>query len=220
MTDLKIISFLGFSLREYAEFHSERRISPTFDLLKCNTQQGLISLDSLKVQKRRGVPSPKRGLVVQRLIPVAYRPFDARVNLINNLKKLLKVVLHHAFGVMKFMLELLGILSSLVEDQALQFVKDFMSGGMQLLKTIAAVMELFIQAGVNLPEYPTKRRRKPIIRIGKSEFINADERELPDPDPDAPKPSILAEIPDTEILLPSKEETAFLPREHFKHGKK
>lgn len=65
---------------------------------------------------------------------------------------------------------------------------------------IPAVVELCIQAGVDLPEYPTKRRRKPIICIGKKEFVYADESELPDPDPDASKPSILAQIPDTEIL--------------------
>ena len=48
---------------------------------------------------------------------------------------------------------------------------------------VPAVVELCIQAGVDLPEFPTKRRRKPIIRISKSEFVDADESELPDPDP-------------------------------------
>lgn len=71
---------------------------------------------------------------------------------------------------------------------------------------IPAVVELCIQAGVDLPEYPTKRRRKPIIRIGKSEFIDADESELPDPDPEAPKPVLLIELPDTEIIPPSSKE--------------
>lgn len=65
---------------------------------------------------------------------------------------------------------------------------------------IPAVGELCIQAGVDLPEYSTKRRRKPIICIGKKEFADADECELPDPDPDTSKPSRLAQIPDTEIL--------------------
>lgn len=53
-------------------------------------------LKNSKGQQRRGVPPPKRGLVVQRLIPVAYRVFNARVTLINNLKKLLKVSPLHA----------------------------------------------------------------------------------------------------------------------------
>ncbi|KAL0318228.1 UNVERIFIED_CONTAM: APO protein 2, chloroplastic [Sesamum calycinum] len=76
---------------------------------------------------------------------------------------------------------------------------------------IPAVVELCIQAGVDLPEYPTKRRRKPVIRIGRKEFIDADESELPDPNPDAPKTEILAEILDSEIVPPSgKEDTAFL----------
>ncbi|KAK6122317.1 hypothetical protein DH2020_043937 [Rehmannia glutinosa] len=79
---------------------------------------------------------------------------------------------------------------------------------------IPAVVELCIQAGVDLPEYPTKRRRKPIIRIGKKEFVDADESELPDPDPEAPKPEILAEILDSEIVPPSsKEDTTLLAEE-------
>lgn len=41
---------------------------------------------------RKPPPPPKVGLVVQSLIPVAYGVFNARITLINNLKKLLKVV--------------------------------------------------------------------------------------------------------------------------------
>lgn len=79
---------------------------------------------------------------------------------------------------------------------------------------IPAVVELCIQAGVDLPEYPTKRRRKPIIRIGKREFVDADESELPDPEQDSPKPEILPELPDSEILPPSsKEDIALLAEE-------
>lgn len=82
---------------------------------------------------------------------------------------------------------------------------------------IPAVVELCIQAGVDLPEYTTKRRRKPIIRIGKSEFIDADESDLPDPEPEEPKPSILTEIPDTDVLPPSsEEETVLLAEETLK----
>ncbi|XP_062078434.1 APO protein 2, chloroplastic isoform X2 [Humulus lupulus] len=75
---------------------------------------------------------------------------------------------------------------------------------------IPALVELCIQAGVDIPDFPTKRRRKPIIRINKSEFVDADESELPDPDPKAPKPPILTEIPDFEIVGPSNEEETTL----------
>ncbi|KAL2482858.1 APO protein 2 [Forsythia ovata] len=291
--------------------NSERRISPKFDLLKCNTQQGLSLLDSLKHsssrlaiqlkfgspsshliqfrslvircnhpqnadfpryysrkekkpfpipivelrraarerlknskgQQRRPAPPPKKGLVVQRLIPVAYRVLNARVTLINNLKKLLKVVPLHAC---KWCDEIhvgnvghpfkscrgsgTSIRKGLHEwgDAAVEDVlvpveayhlydrlgKRIRHEERFSIPRIPAVVELCVQAGVDLPEYPTKRRRKPIIRIGKSEFIDADESELPDPDPDAPKPSILAEIPDTEILPPcSEEETALFAEE-------
>lgn len=49
-----------------------------------------------KGQPRRPVPPPKNGLLVKSLVPVAYDVYNARITLINNLKKLLKVVPVHA----------------------------------------------------------------------------------------------------------------------------
>lgn len=68
---------------------------------------------------------------------------------------------------------------------------------------IPAVVELCIQAGVDLPDYPAKRRRKPVIRISKSEYIDADESELPDPEPEVPLKPLLTEIPDSDAVAPS-----------------
>lgn len=68
------------------------------------------------------------------------------------------------------------------------------------------MVELCIQAGVDIPEFPTKRRRKPIIRISKREFIDADESELPDPIPEPPLKPLLSEIPDSEAVAPTNEE--------------
>lgn len=78
---------------------------------------------------------------------------------------------------------------------------------------IPAVVELCIQAGVDLPEFPTKRRRKPIIRIGNSEFVDADENELPDLDSEAPKEPILTEITNEVVPPSSAEETVLLAEE-------
>lgn len=50
----------------------------------------------MKGQPKRPATPPKNGLLVKRLIPVAYDVFNARITLINNLKKLLKVVRVHA----------------------------------------------------------------------------------------------------------------------------
>lgn len=75
---------------------------------------------------------------------------------------------------------------------------------------IPALVELCIQAGVDIPEFPTKRRRKPIIHIGKSEFVDADESELPEAVLEAPEKLILTEIPDSEIIGPSSEEETTL----------
>lgn len=81
---------------------------------------------------------------------------------------------------------------------------------------IPAIVELCIQAGVDLPDLPTKRRRKPVIRVGKSEIIDANEDDLPDDlNPYAKfKKPIVAEIPDSEITLPlGVEETTALAEE-------
>lgn len=75
---------------------------------------------------------------------------------------------------------------------------------------VPALIELCIQAGVDLPEYPTKRRRKPIIRLSKSEFIDADESEFPDLPLQEPKPVLLPEIPDWEVTPPSNPEEIVL----------
>jgi hypothetical protein len=48
--------------------------------------------------KRKPMPAPKNGLLVKNLIPDAYNVYNARITLINNLKKLLKVVPVHACG--------------------------------------------------------------------------------------------------------------------------
>lgn len=76
---------------------------------------------------------------------------------------------------------------------------------------IPAVVELCIQAGVDLPEYPTKRRRKPVIRIGRSEIIDANEDDLPELDPTPEAITIVEELPDLDIIPPTNaEETRLL----------
>lgn len=76
---------------------------------------------------------------------------------------------------------------------------------------IPAVVELCIQAGVDLPEYPTKRRRKPVIRIGRSEIIDANEDDLPELDPTPEAITIVEELADLDIIPPTNvEETVLL----------
>lgn len=78
---------------------------------------------------------------------------------------------------------------------------------------IPAIVELCIQAGVDLPEFPAKRRRKPIIRISKNEFVDADESELPDPPPPVPMKPLLSEIPNSKVVAPSNHEDTILVAE-------
>ncbi|KAF5742085.1 hypothetical protein HS088_TW09G00124 [Tripterygium wilfordii] len=191
----------------------------------------------LKKQKgqRRNLPPSNSGLVIKRLIPVAYDVFNARITLINNIKKLLKVVRVHACGWCNeihvgpighpfkscrgkdanFRKGRHEWTNATVEDVLLpvdafhlydRLGKRIPHQERFSIPRIPAVMELCIQAGVDIPEFPTKRRRKPIIRISKSEFIDADESELPDPVPELPPKPILSEIPDSEIVVPSSEE--------------
>ncbi|KAK4781309.1 hypothetical protein SAY87_017415 [Trapa incisa] len=186
-------------------------------------------------QPKGSAPPPKNGLLVRSLIPVAYDVFNARITLINNLKKLLKVVPVHACGWCNEIhvgptghpfKSCKGQHASLrkghhewtnavVEDilvpvEAYHLIDRL---GNRItheerfsIPRIPAIIELCIQGGVEIPEFPTKRRRKPIIRIGKSEFIGADESELPDPIPEPPLKPLLTEIPDSEIVPPLNEE--------------
>ncbi|XP_043695374.1 APO protein 2, chloroplastic-like isoform X1 [Telopea speciosissima] len=193
-------------------------------------------------QPRRLVPPPRNGLLVQRLIPVAYEVLNARVTLINNLKKLMKVVpvqackwcneIHvgsvgHPFKSCKGPRTEVRRgrhewTNSTVQDVLLpvEAFHLFDRLGKRIthqerfsIPRIPAVVELCIQAGVDLPDLPTKRRRKPVIRIGRNEIIDADESELPDPTVEVDRP-ILSEVPDLEIVPPSNpEEISLLSEE-------
>ncbi|XAR66750.1 hypothetical protein NMG60_11013075 [Bertholletia excelsa] len=200
-------------------------------------------LKNQKGKPRRPMPPPKNGLVVKGLIPLAYDVFNARVTLINNLRKLLKVVPVHAC---KWCNEIhVGPVghpfkscrgpgassrrgthewtNAMVEDilVPLEAYHLFDRLGKRIsheqrfsIPRIPALIELCIQAGVDLPEFPTKRRRKPVIRIGKNEFIDADESELPDPGNKSPEIPLLDELPPEKIEVPSNaEETALLAEE-------
>ncbi|CAK9183327.1 unnamed protein product [Ilex paraguariensis] len=196
-------------------------------------------LKNRKRQPQRPAPPPKKGLVVKSLVPLAYNVLNSRITLINNLKKLMKVVpvlackwcneIHvgsvgHPFkscrgqgaSIRKGFHEWAD---AVVEDilVPLEAYHLFDRLGKRItheerfsIPRIPAVVELCIQAGVDLPEYPTKRRRKPIIRIGKSEFVDADESELPDPEPETLEMPVLIEIPNAEILPPSNGEERVL----------
>ncbi|KAK4258129.1 hypothetical protein QN277_007620 [Acacia crassicarpa] len=193
--------------------------------------------------KRRALPPPKNGLLVKSLIPTAYDVYNARITLINNLKKLLKVVNVHACGwctdihvgpvghPFKSCKGSKANLRNSLHEWTDAFIEDILVPveayhlydrlGKRIpheerfsIPRIPAVVELCIQAGVEIPEYPTKRRRKPIIRMGRKEFIDADESELPDIVPEEPVKPLLTEIPDSDVVAPSsKEETVRLAEE-------
>ncbi|PHT42364.1 APO protein 2, chloroplastic [Capsicum baccatum] len=195
-----------------------------------------------RLPKRR-VPPPKIGLVIKSLVPVAYNVYNARITVINNLKRLMKVVAvngckwcneihvgpvghpfkscrgskasqrkgHHEWGK--------AVIEDIIVPLEAYHLYDRLGKRISheerfSIPRIPAVVELCIQAGVDIPEYPTKRRRKPIIWTGKNEFVDADESELPDPEPESPKPPMLTEIPYPEVEPPSStEETVLLAEE-------
>ncbi|KAE8805333.1 APO protein 2, chloroplastic [Hordeum vulgare] len=192
---------------------------------------------------KRPPPPPKNGMLVQRLIPEAYRVYNARILLINNLKRLMKVVpvkgckycseIHvgsvgHPFRTCRGMSSdkrkgehdwgstfveavFLPVEAYHLEDRLGPRIPHDQRFE---VPRIPALVELCIQAGLDLPEYPTKRRRKPIVKIGRKEFVDANEDDLPDPEPDKFKEPILEEVPDDEIIPPSSpEETAALAEE-------
>ncbi|KAH8481852.1 hypothetical protein H0E87_029364 [Populus deltoides] len=192
-------------------------------------------LKKSKGQPKGQVPPPKKGLIVQSLLPLAYDVFNARITLINNLRKLLKVVPVHACGwcdEIHVGLEghpfksckgkratlrngLHQWTNAAIEDVLVpveayhlydRLGKRITHEERFSILQIPAVMELCIQAGVHIPEYPTKRRRKPIIRIGKREFADADESDLPEPPLEVPLKPLLTEISISEAVAPANEE--------------
>ena len=52
----------------------------------------------MKDEPRKPMSAPKNGLLVKSLVLTAYNVYNTRITLINNLKKLLKVVPVHACG--------------------------------------------------------------------------------------------------------------------------
>uniref|UniRef100_A0A0D3FA45 APO domain-containing protein n=1 Tax=Oryza barthii TaxID=65489 RepID=A0A0D3FA45_9ORYZ len=184
---------------------------------------------------KRSLPPPKNGMLIKRLIPVAYKVYNARILLINNLKRLMKVIpvkgckhcseIHvgsvgHPFRTCKGMSSdkrrgqhdwggtLVEAVFVPVEAYHLEdrLGKRIPHDQRFAVPRIPALVELCIQAGVNLPEYPTKRRRKPIIKIGKNEFVDANEDDLPDPEPYKLEHPILEELNDNEIIAPASPE--------------
>ncbi|XP_011655586.1 APO protein 2, chloroplastic isoform X2 [Cucumis sativus] len=163
-----------------------------------------------KGQPRMRVPPPKNGLLVKSMIPIAYKlcrfcneihvgpvghPFKScrgkNASLRKGLHEWTKATLEDIFLPVEayHLYDRLGRRISHQERYS--------------IPRIPAVVELCIQAGVDLPDYPAKRRRKPVIRISKSEYIDADESELPDPEPEVPLKPLLTEIPDSDAVAPS-----------------
>ncbi|KAK2980885.1 hypothetical protein RJ640_006257 [Escallonia rubra] len=85
--------------------------------------------------------------------------------------------------------------------------RDFLSLEFQLLLSYAKLGLIYLNS-------PQKEEENSVIRIAKSEFVDADESELPELEPKCPKTPLLAEIPNAEIVPPSSAEaTALLAEE-------
>ncbi|XLS50332.1 hypothetical protein HN51_011009 [Arachis hypogaea] len=149
--------------------------------------------------------APKNGLLVKSLIPTAYNVYNARITLINNLKKLLKVVSVHACG----------WCSEIHVGPVGHPFKSCKGAQANLCKGLhewmkAHVEDMIIPIEAYHLEYQQWLsfvfklvRRKPIIRIGRKEYIDADESEVPNETPAEPLRPLLAEIADSEIVAPS-----------------
>ncbi|KAL1364543.1 hypothetical protein AAHE18_03G225000 [Arachis hypogaea] len=214
--------------RQYARKEKKPFPTPIVELRRAARER----LKMMKGQPRKPLSAPKNGLLLKSLIPTAYNVYNARITLINNLKKLLKVVPVHACGwcseihvgpVGHPFKSCKGAQANLrkglhewmkahVEDMIIPIEAYHLEDrlGKRIpheerfsIPRIPAVVELCIQAGVEIPEFPTKRRRKPIIRIGRKEYIDADESELPNETPAEPLRPLLAEIADSEVVAPS-----------------
>ncbi|KAJ4732943.1 APO protein 2 [Rhynchospora pubera] len=205
-----------------------------------------------RIKNAKGKPRiptlpPRNGMLVKSLIPVAYEVMNARVTLINNLKRLLKAVpvqackycneihvgsIGHPFKSCR------GLYSNRrngTHDWTRTFSSEDIFVSLECfhlsdrlgprithqerfsVPRAPAIVELCIQAGVDLPDLPTKRRRKPVIRVGRKEIIDANEDDLPEPKPNKHEVPILDILPDEDVVAPlSPEETAQLADETIK----
>lgn len=67
---------------------------PIVDLRRASRER----VKNNKDKPRRPMPPPKNGMVVKSLVPLAYKVYNARIRLINNLHRLMKVVRVNACG--------------------------------------------------------------------------------------------------------------------------
>ncbi|KAH9307355.1 hypothetical protein KI387_035266 [Taxus chinensis] len=161
-----------------------------------------------KGRRKRPLGPPRNGLLVQGLIPVAHQVFEARTRLINGISELLNVVPVHScrhcsevhvgpvghpfkncqgynFGARNSLHEWGKAYS---EDilVPLESFHLFDRLGRRVtheerfsVERIPSVVELCIQAGLDLPQYPTRRRVEPVYYIGK-EMVDPNEDEAID----------------------------------------
>ncbi|GLJ38772.1 hypothetical protein SUGI_0790490 [Cryptomeria japonica] len=152
-------------------------------------------LEEAKMEERVLGP-PENGLLVPDLIPVAHQVLEARKILVKNLVKLLDVIpvfacrycsnVHVGF-IGNEIRDCQGSGNG-ARNSSHVWIKGCIDGILVPIETfhlfdrlgkrishndrfnvdsIPAVVELCIQAGVDLPEYPTRRRKKPLHMIGK-----------------------------------------------------
>lgn len=145
--------------------------------------------------RERVLRPPANGLLVPKLIPVAHEVFEARTKLIHLVTQLMKVIpvqtcrfcpethvgsMGHDFPTCD------GIHNSIRHgrhdwtnasiDDVIAYVDAYhLFDRLATIRhqerfnveRVPAIVELCIQAGVVLPEYPTKRRTRPVRQIGK-----------------------------------------------------
>ncbi|XWS27354.1 hypothetical protein CRYUN_Cryun26dG0108000 [Craigia yunnanensis] len=104
---------------------------------------------------------PKNGLHVPDLIPVAYEVLDAWKVLIRGLAQLLHVIPVYGCS------ECSEVHVAQTGHHILECKGPSALNVMVYIHGIPAVVELCIQAGVDIPEYPSRQRTKPIRMIGK-----------------------------------------------------
>ncbi|CAL5023647.1 unnamed protein product [Urochloa decumbens] len=145
---------------------------------------------------KRPLPPPKNGMLVRRLIPVAYKLYNARILLINNLRKLMKVV---PVKGCKYCSEIhVGSVGHPFRT-CRGMMSDQRRGEHDWGSTLAEAVFLPVEA-YHLED-----------RLGKHED------DLPEPEPDRFKQALLEELRFDEIIAPSSpEETAALAEETLK----
>ncbi|XP_049932530.1 APO protein 3, mitochondrial-like isoform X2 [Nymphaea colorata] len=172
---------------------SERKPYPT--PMKVLIQRAKMEKEARKLNPCRTLEPPDNGLLIPEFVPIAHQVYKARTNLLDGLSKLLNVVdvkrcrfcsevhvgrvgheIRTCTGPRSGLRNAMHVWTNGKVDDVVGFPLFFhlddrakkprvVHDERSTVKRLPAIVELCIQAGLDLPNYPTMRRTRPVHSI-------------------------------------------------------